>query len=72
MTVATKRLATVFLLIFGLAASGAVPASHAASPPALSERIKQGLMELEPLRGDPVDRAYLDGKPLLVVFWASW
>jgi len=66
-----KKLATVFLLVIGLAAMGAATPAKA-GPDQLTPQIKQGLMDLKPLRGSAVDQAMFGGKPLLVVFFASW
>ena len=67
-----KKIAFVLFLVLGLGAFGAVPSAKAGSPSQLTPELKQSLMALKPLRGTGVDRAMFDGKPLLVVFFASW
>lgn len=67
-----KMRLTAFLLILGLAAFAAVSPAKAGGPTQLTAELKQSLMALKPLRGAAVDRAVFDGKPLLVVFFASW
>ena len=38
----------------------------------LTDSIKSALAAAKPVRGDRLDREMFDGKPLLVVFFASW
>ena len=42
------------------------------SPLTLSAEIQQRLIALKPLRGPGIDREVFNGKPLLVVYFASW
>ena len=46
--------------------------SMAADKVTLTPDVRQRLLALEPLRTAPADRALFDGRPLLVVFFASW
>lgn len=38
----------------------------------LSKHVQDGLIAAEPVRGPAVDREMFNGKPVLVVFFASW
>jgi hypothetical protein len=38
----------------------------------LNERVQAGLIAAKPLRGQGVNRQLFNGKPVLVVFFASW
>lgn len=50
----------------------AMPPAKAGSDLALTESVKQGLMAAQPVRGAGVERETFDGKPVLVIFFASW
>lgn len=39
---------------------------------ALNNHVQDGLIAAEPVRGPGVDRELFNGKPVLVVFFASW
>lgn len=58
------------LLIAGIAV--AFVARAQAAEITLNGNVKAELQQANPLGGKPVDRALFDGKPLLVVFFASW
>ena len=45
---------------------GSHPVGH------LTDDIKKAFMKAKPVRGKSVDREMFNGKPLLVVFFASW
>ena len=38
----------------------------------LDQQVRDGLIAAEPVRGPAVDRELFNGKPVLVVFFASW
>jgi hypothetical protein len=38
----------------------------------LTEQVQNGLIAAKPVRGQGVDRQLFNGKPVLVVFFASW
>lgn len=38
----------------------------------LTKRVQDGLIAADPVRGPGVDRELFNGKPVLVVFFASW
>ena len=48
------------------------PQAHAGQGLALTKRVQDGLIAAEPVRGPGVDRELFNGKPVLVVFFASW
>lgn len=58
-----------------IAAAAGLPAFALAGAPALAaildDAFKANLKSLRPLRNGVTD-AYLDGRPLLITFWASW
>ncbi len=63
-----KSLSRLFLLAFGLLL--AQPGSgHALE---LNSKVQDGLIAAEAVRGPGVDRELFNGKPVLVVFFASW
>ena len=63
-----KPLCRFFLLAFGLLL--AQPGiGHALE---LTPQVQDGLIAAEPVRGPGVDRELFNGKPVLVVFFASW
>ncbi len=71
------RILRKFLIIALVMAVGgfvllAVPPAKAASALTLTESVKQGLMAAQPVRGAGVGRETFNGKPLLVIFFASW
>ena len=59
-------LLTGLVLAFGTVQSNANPGVQ------LTDGIKSALAAAKPVRGDAVDREMFNGKPLLVVFFASW
>lgn len=66
-----KSLSRTFLLafVFVLAVAARPDAVHAVE---LDKRVQAGLIAAEPVRGPAVDRELFNGKPVLVVFFASW
>ncbi len=62
------------ILIVALAAALwlAVAPVKAADDIVLSAEVKARVMALEPLRGNGVEGAAFDGRPVLVTFFASW
>ncbi len=66
-----KPLSRILLLAAGLIL--ALPPRLDAGPAiALDERVRDGLIAAQPVSGPGVDRELFDGKPVLVVFFASW
>ncbi|MBL24795.1 MAG: hypothetical protein CMM48_12960 [Rhodospirillaceae bacterium] len=61
-----------FCLLVVLLAGVAFSAPARADRNVLSEKAKAALMAAKPVRGAPVNRQIFDGKPVLVVFFASW
>ena len=48
------------------------PQAHAGQGLEFTKRVQDGLIAAEPIRGPGVDRELFNGKPVLVVFFASW
>jgi len=71
------KLARIFIMLtvgafaFSAAISFA-PKAIAGPGLSLTENVKEGLIGLKPVRGVAVTNELFDGKPLLVVFFASW
>ncbi|MDP6428960.1 MAG: hypothetical protein QGH73_12295 [Rhodospirillales bacterium] len=63
---------TIVLIAFGAFLFVGAPAAKAGPGLSLSESVKEGLIGLKPVRGSAVTSDVFDGKPLLVVFFASW
>lgn len=63
-----KRLSKFILLALGLVL--AQPGSGQALE--LNKQVQDGLIAAEAVRGPGVDRELFNGKPVLVVFFASW
>ncbi|MEE8275637.1 MAG: TlpA disulfide reductase family protein [Alphaproteobacteria bacterium] len=59
-------------VLIALAAFLFVAPAAAEGPVSLDPALKGALARLEPLKGAPVARAELDGKPVIVTFFASW
>ena len=66
-----KTISRLFLPAFALVLAVAFrpEAGHAVE---LDKRVQDGLIAAQPVRGPAVDRALFNGKPVLVVFFASW
>ncbi len=60
----------LFLAVVGIAVA-LVARAHAAEI-SLTPPLKQEIANAKPLRAAPDDREMFDGRPLLVVFFASW
>lgn len=57
--------------LFAATLTAAAP-GHAEDGPVLDAALQARLMALEPIGGRAVDRALFDGRPVLVLFFASW
>ncbi|MBL6957769.1 MAG: hypothetical protein ISR52_02225 [Rhodospirillales bacterium] len=67
-----KLITRIFIAAaFGLLAVFAQPATAQAEL-RLSDNVKQHLIAAKPVKGPGVDRQLFNGKPVLVVFFASW
>lgn len=66
-----KRLSRVFLLAFGLLLV-IPPQPNASQTIELNKQVQDSLIAAEAVRGPGVDRQLFNGKPVLVVFFASW
>lgn len=67
------RIPRLFILAaFGASVLTAAPAAKANQDLRLTESVKAELMAAKPVRGKGVDRETFNGKPVLVVFFASW
>lgn len=67
------RLSKFLLPTFaGLLLTLSVTASQANQGVQLTDGIKAALVAAKPVRGDAPDREMFNGKPVLVVFFASW
>ena len=66
-----KPLSRIALLALGMVLT-LPPRLDAGQAIALDERVQDGLIAAEPVRGPGVDRQLFNGKPVLVVFFASW
>ena len=55
----------IYILVSGMTAA------HAGNVQ-LTEPVKSEMIAANPVTGKGVDRAFFDGKPVLVVFFASW
>ncbi|MBG03461.1 MAG: hypothetical protein CMM59_05235 [Rhodospirillaceae bacterium] len=59
-------------VLFGLLLLSSVPHGNASQGIQLNDQIKAALSAAKPVRGNAPEREMFDGKPLLVVFFASW
>ena len=50
----------------------AAPNANAGPGLTLSEDVKAGLMGMRAVKGEPVTAEFFDGKPTMVIFFASW
>ena len=66
-----KRLSSIFLLAFSLILV-IPPQLGARQAIELNKQVQDGLIGAEAVRGPGVDRQLFNGKPVLVVFFASW
>ncbi len=66
-----KSLSKVLLIAAGLILA-LPPRLDAGQGFVLSEKVQEALTAAEPVRGPKVDRELFNGKPVLVVFFASW
>jgi hypothetical protein len=67
-----KMIRTTIILAFGAFFLFAAPNANAGPGLKLSEDIKAGLMGMRAVKGEPVTEAFFDGKPTMVIFFASW
>ena len=63
---------TLLPLLTGLVLAFGTLQSNAKQGVQLTDGIKSALAAAKPVRGNAVDREMFNGKPLLVVFFASW
>ena len=63
---------TLLPLLTGLVLAFRTLQSNAKQGVQLMDGIKSALAAAKPVRGNAVDREMFNGKPLLVVFFASW
>lgn len=66
-----KRLSRVLILAFGVIFV-LPPRLDASQAIELNKQVQDGLIAAEAVRGPGVDRQLFNGKPVLVVFFASW
>lgn len=66
-----KRLSRVFLMAFSLILV-IPPQLDANQAIELNKQVQDSLIAAEAVRGPGVDRQLFNGKPVLVVFFASW
>lgn len=66
-----KPLSGILLLALGLILA-LPPRLDAGQALELDKRVQDGLIAAQPVRGPGVDRQLFNGKPVLVVFFASW
>lgn len=67
-----KMIPTTIILAFGAFLMFAAPNANAGPGLNLSENIKAGLMGMRAVKGEPVTLEFFDGKPTMVIFFASW
>ena len=67
-----KTIRAIIILAFGAFLLSAAPNANAGPGLKLSESVKAGLMSMRPVRGQPVGPEFFDGKPTMVIFFASW
>ena len=60
------------LMIFSAAVALAAPPAQATANVTLNDSIKASLLAAQPVLGKKVEQETFDGKPVLVVFFASW
>jgi cytochrome oxidase Cu insertion factor (SCO1/SenC/PrrC family) len=66
---AAKPFLPVLAVLMLLIASGPTSASQGVQ---LTDSVKAAIAAAKPVRGDAVTREMFNGKPVLVVFFASW
>jgi hypothetical protein len=69
---AMKMIRTTIILAFGAFLIFAAPNADAGPGLKLSEDIKAGLMGMRAVKDKPVTPEFFDGKPTMVIFFASW
>ena len=67
-----KMISATMILAFGALLLLAAPDAKAGPGLALTDSVKAGLVAMRPVRGQPVTPEFFDGKPLMVIFFASW
>ncbi len=67
-----KSVRVLLLIAIGAFALSVAQPASANSNLSLTDGVKQRLMDAKPVKGKSVDRESFNGKPLLVVFFASW
>lgn len=67
-----KSIRALLLIAVGAFVISATQPAAANSNLSLTESVKAGLMAAKPVKGNAVDREMFNGKPILVVFFASW
>lgn len=60
------------LLIVIMSVLISFPATAQEKSRQLTEQVKSQFISAKPINNSGVDRAFFDGKPVLVVFFASW
>ena len=60
------------IAIFGTVVALMPPAAQAGPGLSLSESVKAGFLAAQPVLGKKVGQETFDGKPVMVVFFASW
>ena len=67
-----KLIRTTIILAFGAFLMFAAPNANAGPGLTLSEDVKAGLMGMRAGKGEAVTAEFFDGKPTMVIFFASW
>ena len=66
-----KQLCKILFLVVFFVPTTSLPL-NASERIKLNERVQGGLIAAQPILGRSVDRQLFNGKPVLVVFFASW